>query len=67
MQSSESLGLPPNSLSTEESIKQRVKYFNELLASSERLIRYRGTTSKLQDFLEKELYMDFLSDIEKEI
>ena len=37
MQSSESLGLPPNSLSTEESIKQGVKYFNELLASSERL------------------------------
>ena len=37
MQSSESLGLPPNSLSTEESIKQGVKYFSELLASSERL------------------------------
>ncbi|PQD50608.1 C40 family peptidase, partial [Enterococcus faecium] len=34
---SESLGLPPNSLSTEESIKQGVKYFSELLASSERL------------------------------
>ncbi|MDT2477452.1 bifunctional lysozyme/C40 family peptidase [Enterococcus avium] len=37
MQSSESLGLLPNSLSTEESIKQGVKYFSELLASSERL------------------------------
>ena len=37
MQSSESLGLPPNSLSTEESIKQGVKYFSELLASSDRL------------------------------
>ena len=37
MQSSESLGVPPNSLSTEESIKQGVKYFSELLASSERL------------------------------
>lgn len=37
MQSSESLALPPNSLSTEESIKQGVKYFSELLASSERL------------------------------
>ena len=37
MQSSESLGLPPNSLSTEESIKQGVKYFSELLASSEKL------------------------------
>ena len=36
MQSSESLGLPPNSLSTEESIKQGVKYFSELLASSEK-------------------------------
>lgn len=35
MQSSESLGLPPNSLSTEESIKQGCKYFSELLASSE--------------------------------
>lgn len=35
MQSSESLGLPPNSLSTEESIKQGVKYFSELLASAE--------------------------------
>ena len=28
MQSSESLGLPPNSLSTEESIKQGCKYFS---------------------------------------
>ena len=37
MQSSESLGLPPNSLSTEESIKQGCKYFSELLASVERL------------------------------
>lgn len=35
MQSSESLGLPPNSLSTEESIKQGCKYFSELLASAE--------------------------------
>ncbi|MGM0338561.1 hypothetical protein IGK47_001640 [Enterococcus sp. AZ007] len=32
MQSSESLGLPPNSLSTEESIKQGCKYFSELLS-----------------------------------
>ena len=31
MQSSESLGLPPNTLSTEESIKQGCKYFSELL------------------------------------
>ena len=30
MQSSESLGLPPNSLSTEESIKQGCKYFMQL-------------------------------------
>ena len=37
MQSSESLGLPPNSLDTESSIKQGVKYFSELLASSKRL------------------------------
>ncbi len=35
MQSSESLGLPPNSLSTEESIKQGCKYFSELLAVAE--------------------------------
>lgn len=35
MQSSESLGLPPNSLSTEESIKQGCKYFSELLAATE--------------------------------
>lgn len=34
MQSSESLGLPPNSLNTEESIKQGCKYFSELLAST---------------------------------
>ena len=34
MQSSESLGLPPNTLSTEESIKQGCKYFSELLASA---------------------------------
>lgn len=31
MQSSESLGLPPNSLNTEESIKQGCKYFSELV------------------------------------
>lgn len=37
MQSSESLGLLPNSLSTEESIKQGCKYFSELLASAEHL------------------------------
>ncbi|MBY1709886.1 bifunctional lysozyme/C40 family peptidase [Clostridioides difficile] len=35
MQSSESLGLPPNSLSTEESIKQGVKYFASLLQTAE--------------------------------
>lgn len=33
MQSSESLGLPPNSLSTEESIKQGCRYFASLLSS----------------------------------
>lgn len=37
MQSSESLGLPPNSLNTEESIKQGCKYFSELLATAESL------------------------------
>lgn len=37
MQSSESLGLPPNTLSTEESIKQGCKYFSELLANAEKL------------------------------
>lgn len=37
MQSSESLGLAPNSLSVEQSIKQGVKYFSELLASSKSL------------------------------
>lgn len=35
MQSSESLGLPPNSLSTEESIKQGCKYFSELITGIE--------------------------------
>ena len=35
MQASESLGLPLNSLSTEESIKQGCKYFSELLKSAE--------------------------------
>lgn len=35
MQSSESLGLPPNTLGTEESIKQGCKYFSELLKSAE--------------------------------
>jgi hypothetical protein len=34
MQSSESLGLPPNSLDTESSIKQGVKYFSELFATA---------------------------------
>jgi len=34
MQSSESLGLSPNSLSTEESIKQGCKYFSELYQKS---------------------------------
>ena len=33
MQSSESLGLPPNSLDTENSIKQGCKYFASLLSS----------------------------------
>ena len=33
MQSSESLGLPPNSLDTESSIKQGCKYFSSLLSS----------------------------------
>ena len=35
MQSSESLGLPPNSLDTESSIKQGCKYFASLLSSCE--------------------------------
>ena len=35
MQSSESMGLPPNSLDTESSIKQRCKYFASLLSSAE--------------------------------
>ena len=35
MQASESLGLPLNSLSTEDSIKQGCKYFSELLKSAE--------------------------------
>ena len=35
MQSSESMGLPPNSLSTEDSIKQGCKYFASLLSSAE--------------------------------
>ncbi|HBM4505174.1 TPA: lysozyme family protein [Listeria monocytogenes] len=35
MQSSESLGLLPNSLSTEKSIKQGCKYFSELLKNAE--------------------------------
>lgn len=35
MQSSESLGLPPNSLSTEESIRQGCKYFSELIKGIE--------------------------------
>ena len=36
MQSSESLGLPPNTLAREESIQQGVKYFASLLQTSER-------------------------------
>ncbi|AXU86752.1 TPA: lysozyme family protein [Clostridioides difficile] len=35
MQSSESMGLPPNSLGTEESIKQGCKYFASLLSSAQ--------------------------------
>lgn len=35
MQSSESLGLPPNSLSTEESIRQGCKFFSELIKGIE--------------------------------
>ncbi len=35
MQSSESLGLPPNTLDTESSIKQGCKYFSKLLKSAE--------------------------------
>ena len=40
MQSSESLGLPPNSLDTESSIKQGCKYFASLLSSCKKS-RYR--------------------------
>lgn len=36
MQSSESLGLPVNTLGTEDSIKQGTKYFSELLQSAEK-------------------------------
>jgi len=36
MQSSESLGLPPNTLDTEASIRQGTKYFADLLRSAER-------------------------------
>ena len=35
MQSSESLGLPPNSLSTEDSIRQGVRYFSQILSHAE--------------------------------
>ena len=37
MQSSESLGLPPNSLSREESVRQGVRYFSQLLSRAEHL------------------------------
>jgi len=37
MQSSESLGLPPNTLSRDESIRQGVRYFSQLLDRAERL------------------------------
>lgn len=37
MQSSESLNLPPNTLSTEESIEQGTRYFSELITSVEEL------------------------------
>ena len=37
MQSSESMGLPPNSLDTESSIRQGCEYFSELLAKADRL------------------------------
>ena len=37
MQSSESMGLPPNSLDTESSIQQGCKYFSELIEKSKRL------------------------------
>ena len=37
MQSSESMGLPPNSLDAESSIRQGCRYFAELLAKADRL------------------------------
>ena len=37
MQSSESMGLPPNSLGTEQSIAQGCKYFSELIDKADRL------------------------------
>lgn len=37
MQSSESMGLPPNSLDTESSIRQGCKYFSELIEKSKQL------------------------------
>ena len=42
MQSSESLGLPPNSLDTESSIKQGCKYYASLLSSC----KYSGSVVK---------------------
>ena len=41
MQSSESLGLPPNSLDTESSIKQGCKYFASLLSSCQNHINVK--------------------------
>src|SRR5690625_5904731 len=41
MQSSESLGLPPNSLDTEASIQQGTKYFSDLLRSAEGVVSMR--------------------------
>lgn len=59
MQSSESMGLPPNTLSTEESIKQGCKYFASLLESAE--VRGCDLNSVIQSYNYGGGFLDYVA------
>ena len=60
MQSSESLGLPPNTLDTEASIEQGTKYFSQLLQSAE--TRGVDNPSVLQSYNYGGAFIDYVAE-----
>ncbi len=60
MQSSESLGLPPNTLDTEASIEQGTRYFSQLLQSAE--TRGVDSPSVLQSYNYGGAFIDYVAE-----